>query len=162
MNRLRVYVDTSVFGGCFDEELEEASRRLFDAVSAGETIMPLFSETLARELEGAPEEVCGLFRKACEGEWEQIEVSAEAVRLARAYVAGGVLAETYADDALHVALATLARADVIVSWNFRHLVNPVRIRAFGGVNVAHGYGPVVILTPADIVALLEGQDESEA
>jgi hypothetical protein len=65
----------------------------------------------------------------------------------------------YANDALHVAQATLARADIILSWNFRHLVNPTSIRAFNGVNLAQGYGLVVIMTPTDIVSVLEHQDE---
>lgn len=64
------------------------------------------------------------------------------------------------DDALHVALATISCADVIVSWNFKHLVNPVRIRKFDGVNVMNGYGPVVILTPGDFVSSLEVDDET--
>jgi hypothetical protein len=63
-----------------------------------------------------------------------------------------------ADDALHVAQATLARADVIVSWNFKHLVNPTRIRAFNGVNLGQGYGLVVIMTPAEVIGGLEQAD----
>jgi hypothetical protein len=72
-----------------------------------------------------------------------------------AYVAEEVVTARYADDALHVAQATLAQADAIASWNFKHLVNPARIRGFSRVNAARGHAPVVILTLADIVGILE-------
>ena len=82
-------------------------------------------------------------------------------QLRDAYLMAGLVAARYADDALHVAHATLARADVVVSWNFRHLVNPSRVRAFNGVNITHGYGPVIIMTPSDINCVLEESDEEE-
>jgi hypothetical protein len=69
----------------------------------------------------------------------------------------------YSDDALHVAQATLARADVIVSWNFKHLVNPTRIRMFNGVNLGQGYGLVVIMTPSEVLGVLEeGNGQADA
>ncbi len=75
-----------------------------------------------------------------------------------AYLRAGVVTPKYADDALHVAQATLARVDVIVSWNFKHLVNPTRIRMFNGVNLAQGYGLVVIMTPSEVIGFLEEAD----
>jgi hypothetical protein len=59
---------------------------------------------------------------------------------------------------MHVAMATLARADVIASWNFKHMLDPRRCRGFNGVNVALGYGLVSILSPADIVRHLEDKE----
>jgi hypothetical protein len=78
-----------------------------------------------------------------------------------AYLSASVVSKRYANDALHVAQATIARADVIVSWNFKHLVNPSRIRAFNGVNMAQGYGQIIIMTPSDIIKILEEGDEKE-
>lgn len=67
----------------------------------------------------------------------------------------------FADDALHVALATLAKTDAIVSWNFKHLVNPIKIRMFNEVNISRGYGTIVIMSPEEIVNILkEENDES--
>ena len=157
---MRVYIDTSVFGGCFDEEFSAVSRSLFEAVSRGE-ILPLVSEVTARELEAAPRQVRDFFARTLERAGERVEVSEEAVLLAHAYIGAGVVAKKWFDDALHVALATLARADVFVSWNFRHPVSPVRIRAFNNVNAVQGHGQVVIMTPADVVHALEGTDETE-
>jgi len=160
MRPLRVYIDTSVFGGYFDDAFEGASRGFLLAIWDGRATA-LLSETLLRELEGAPEEVRDLLSETLRRESERLEVTAQTVELRDAYLAANVVPRKYADDALHVALATIARADVIVSWNFRHLVNPISIRAFNGVNLMQGYGPVVIMTPSDLISILEGRNEEE-
>jgi len=158
MGLMRVYIETSVFGGHFDEEFEAVTQDFFQALSQGK-IKDLISETLVRELEYAPEQVRALLHNVMERDYEPLPVSEEAVRLSQAYIRAGIIVEQYAGDALHVALATLARADVIVSWNFRHLVNPIRERAFNGVNIASGYGLVSITTPAEILKTAEVEDE---
>lgn len=122
-------------------------------------IIPVISVIVARELELAPSNVRNLFRQTLRLHCEQIEVTHEAESLAQAYVRTGVLSRKFIDDALHVALATLAHVDAIASWNFRHLVNAERMRGFNGVNVSHGYGPMIILTPGDIIRSMEEQDE---
>jgi predicted nucleic acid-binding protein len=159
MKRMRVYFDTSVLGGCFDREFQNASRQLVQAAYA-ERILPLLSEILLRELMEAPASVQQLLARLMQGEAERLEVSDGAMELHEAYLRTGIVSPRYANDALHVALATVARADVLVSWNFQHLVTPVRVRAFNGVNIAQGYGPIIILTPSDIVGLLEQPDET--
>ncbi len=75
----------------------------------------------------------------------------EALALRDAYVAARVVSPKWADNALHVSHASLAQADVIASWNFKHLVNPLRIRGFNTVNGQLGYGAMAIMTPDDIV-----------
>ena len=97
----------------------------------------------------------GLLAETLQARCERIDVTAEMVDLRDAYVAAQVVTARYADDALHVAQATQAEADVIASWNFKHLVNPARIRGFYLVNAARGRAQVVILTPAVVVGLLE-------
>jgi len=157
---MRVYLDTSVFGGCFDEEFQAASQELLDAILAGDVIA-LISDTLVGELVNAPEQVQDLLQHVIDSGCERLPLTREVELLRDAYLTAGVVAAQYADDALHVAHATLARADVIVTWNFRHLVNPSRVRAFNGVNIAQGYGPVIIMTPVDIDGVLEESDEEE-
>ena len=158
MKMMRVYIDTSVFGGYYDEEFQTATQGFFAALSQGR-IAALISATLVRELEDAPGQVRGLLRNVMVHGYEPLEVTDEAVNLAKAYIQAGVVTEKYSDDALHVAMATLARADVIVSWNFKHIVNPVRERAFNGVNIALGYGIVSVMTPEAMVKVMEAQDE---
>jgi hypothetical protein len=77
------------------------------------------------------------------------------------YRDASVVVQKFADDALHVAHATIARADVIVSWNFKHLVNPAKIRSFNGINMANGYGMIVILSPEDVIMIMETENEKD-
>lgn len=151
---LRVYIDTSVFGGYYDDEFSVASRQFFGAVFTGQLI-PLISETLVAELMRAPAHVQDLLDRTIQARSERLILTSEAIALRDAYLRSEVVTQKYADDALHVAQATLARADVIVSWNFRHLVNPSRIREYNGINLAQGYGLIIVMTPTELVKIVE-------
>jgi hypothetical protein len=83
--------------------------------------------------------------------WEFVEESAEAAVLARAYVDAGVVSPRFIADCLHVAVATVVRVDLLVSWNFRHMVRYDRIRQFNAVNLAMGYGMIDIRSPQEVV-----------
>ncbi len=160
MKLMRIYIDTSVVGGYFDEEFMDATRIFFSMLRI-KRFVPLISDILAEEIGEAPQQVQDLLAEIIQGGVEQIQISDEAVDLRDAYLKTGIVTDQYEDDAMHVSLATLVRADVIASWNFRHLVNPSRIRGFNGVNAMQGYGPAVILTPADLNRILEEGDEHE-
>ena len=81
---------------------------------------------------------------------EALAVSPEAEDLASAYIADGAIGSRMHADALHVALATLARVDVLVSWNFKHIVNLKRIHAYNAVNLKNGYPLLEIRTPREV------------
>ena len=151
MNRqLRIYVDTSVVGGCLDKEFSEASLAFMRMVSRGE-IMLLVSNVLADELRNAPEEVQKVLAAMPVEHMEPVSGSAEANKLRDAYLTANVVGAAHANDALHVALATVARADMIVSWNFKHLVHHDRIRGFNAVNLSQGYPSLSIYSPLEVV-----------
>lgn len=161
MNSLRVYFDASVFGGCLEDRFERGSKALFEAVR-GKRIVPLISDMLIAELARAPRRVQDVFSAVLRGgSFERLEAGDVTAALQEAYLYASVVTENYADDALHVAHPTLAKADVVVSWNFKHLVHPARVRAFNAVNTERGYGPVVIPTPDDVVGILEEESERE-
>ncbi len=149
MRQLRVYVDTSVFGGTQDEEFRKPSRRFFERVLRGESTV-IVSPVTYSELEQAPEAVQRVVDDLPEGAIEQVALSQEARELAKAYVDAGVLSESSLDDAAHVATATVARADLIVSWNFRHIVNFDRIRKFNAVNLMMGYPTLSVCSPMEV------------
>ena len=153
----RLYLDASVIGGKFDAGFDKDTNALLDAIRAGE-FSALISDTLVAEIADAPERVRETLASLEEGEVEHLPVTDEALLLRDAYLAAGVVTGKARNDALHVAQATVARADVIVSWNFKHLVNPVRIRQFNGVNVGKGYGMLVIMTPTDVIRLIKEAD----
>src|SRR5690554_1637021 len=122
MKTPRVYIDTSVLGGCFDSEFREWSEALMRDFRMGRLI-PVLSEVVAIELEGAPPFVQQRFEDLLSGEHEVLQTHAEALELARLYQERGILTPKYYDDGLHIALATTAEVDVLVSWNFKHIVH---------------------------------------
>ena len=145
----RLYIDTSVFGGYFDEEFSEFTRPLFGRLLNGEFRL-LFSEVTQDELTPAPEKVKELVRNLKVENTDFIETNDEAVELATQYIAGGVVGQTSFADCLHIALATINKADVLVSWNFKHIVNLERIRGYNSINFRKGYQMTEIRTPKEI------------
>lgn len=117
----RVYADTSVFGGVFDEEFETASKVLFDAIKKG-SFKLITSELVREEIQVAPKKVIDIFEEFLVIA-EIAEITDSALQLQQSYLEAGVVSEKYATDAMHVALATVSSADLIVSWNFKHIVN---------------------------------------
>jgi len=149
LRSLRAYVDTSVFGGVHDDEFRDGSERFFAAVRDGEFTI-LTSEPLALEIARAPEPVQDTF--ALHQDFtEPLATTDEAEDLAEAYMLAKVVPAASRIDALHVALASVAHADVVVSWNFKHLVQLRRIRAFHAVNLLRGYPLIEIRSPLEVV-----------
>lgn len=155
----RIYVDTSVFGGVFDDTFEEATTQFFTEVAAGRHVV-LLSEIAAGELRDAPERVREFLATLPEGTVEEVELTQEVTELRDAYLAAGVVGPRWADDAAHVAAATVARADVLVSWNFRHLVKWEKIRGFNAVNLRLGYPMMTILSPREVIDDDDSKNES--
>jgi len=120
--RLRVYADTSVFGGCLDEEFAEDSQAFFDEISGGRFTLVMASVTL-RELLDAPEDVRQILASMSAESVENFADCPEIVELRDAYIEAGVVGPGSLEDAEHVAAASVADVDMIVSWNFRHIVH---------------------------------------
>ncbi|MCX7743877.1 MAG: type II toxin-antitoxin system VapC family toxin [Flavobacteriales bacterium] len=144
----RIYIDTSVFGGHFDEEFKEHTVPLFDRIKAGEFII-LYSTVTQDELENAPEKVKELVKSLRADQTEFIEITDEAVDLATEYITEKVVGQTSFADCLHIALATINHADFLVSWNFKHIVNIERIRGYNSINIKKGYKQLEIRSPRE-------------
>ena len=150
MHRLRIYIDTSVVGGCHDEEFEEDSRKLMDMARRGDVLL-LVSQVLADELASAPDRVVAVLDSLPAEALESVELSEEAAELQGAYLKAQVVGPSHGNDAMHVALSTVARADMIVSWNFKHIVHFDKIRGFNALNLMEGYLPIEIRSPKEVV-----------
>ncbi|NCU32552.1 MAG: PIN domain-containing protein [Candidatus Moranbacteria bacterium] len=144
----RIYIDTSVFGGYFDEEFSEHTIPLFDRLRNEEFVL-LFSNVTQEELENAPEKVKNLVRGLKADYTEYLETTGEVVDLATAYITEKVVGPTSYADCLHIALATISRADFLVSWNFKHIVNIQRIRGYNSINIKNGYKQLEIRSPRE-------------
>jgi predicted nucleic acid-binding protein len=149
MKPLQVYVDTSVFGGCFDAEFAAESARFFDLVRAGR-VKILISEVVLQELAKAPAQVQGLLASLPSDALVQLKLTRDIIELRNAYLAAGILDPQWTDDATHVAAATVARADAIVSWNFKHIVRIDKMRAYNQVNLQTGFGLLSIVSPQEV------------
>lgn len=147
---MRVYVDTSVIGGCLDDEFKEWSMRLVQEFLAGKKTA-VISDITRGELEAAPETVKEVLKELSRSKWEAVSLGDEAKELANAYVREGVVGLENLTDALHIAAATLARVDVLVSWNFKHIVNLRRIHLYNAVNLKERYGMIDIRTPREVL-----------
>jgi predicted nucleic acid-binding protein len=152
----RIYIDTSVVGGFFDDEFSADTIPFFDRVRKGE-ITILVSELLQAELLGAPDFVKELLITIPEDFIENLKLTPESKELADKYIDAKVVGRTSKADCQHIAIATLSKADVLVSWNFKHIVNLDRIRGYNGINYQNGYNMIEIRTPKEIAKY--GTDE---
>jgi len=146
---IRVYVDTSVIGGCLDDEFRAASARLFDRSRVGDALLVISDTTLA-ELGSAPANVSKVIEDLPRECFDLVHQNPESEELAEEYIRQGVVSRRMLADAQHIAVATVARVDVLVSWNFRHIVNLDRIRGFNAVNLRAGYPLLEIRSPLEV------------
>ena len=147
----RFYFDTSVFGGVFDEEFAEVTATLFEKVKLG-LIVCVYSDLSESELSKASQKVIAFFNTIPEKYKLRFEVTPEALSLAKSYMTEKVVGQSSFDDCVHIALATIHKVDILVSWNFKHIVNVYRIRGYNSVNLRMGYTPLEIRSPKDIVS----------
>lgn len=148
--RQRVYTDTSVIGGCFDDEFAEWSNALFKEFREGAKIA-VVSELTHVELEGAPERVRDVLAALPADSVENVLLGDEAKALARRYVEEKIVGPKHLADARHIAVATVERVDVLASWNFKEIVNLDHIRGFNGINLRMGYPLLEIRSPREVL-----------
>ena len=111
---------------------------------------PILSEVTAAEVQNAPESVQVLYAELVAMEAEILEVTESALELADEYQRRNILTPKFYDDGLHIALATVAEADLLVSWNFRHIVRFDKIRLFNAVHLEYGYKILSIHSPREV------------
>ena len=146
----RIYIDTSVVGGYFDDEFSADTIPFFNRVKKGEVII-VISDLLEAELLRAPGFVKDLLTSIPKEYIEKVKLSPDAAILADKYIEAKVVGKTSRADCQHIAIATLIKADVLVSWNFKHIVNLDRIRGYNGINFQLGYNMIEIRTPKEII-----------
>jgi hypothetical protein len=146
----RIYIDTSIVGGYFDIEFEEATKGLFLRLEKQEIIL-VVSDLLDLELIDAPEKVRQLLHTFAADRFERISLTEEAVKLADIYIDEKVVGKSSIEDCRHIALATINKVDVLASWNFKHIVNLERIKGYNSVNLRLGYSMLEIRSPKDLI-----------
>jgi predicted nucleic acid-binding protein len=145
---LRIYIENSVIGGYFDEEFKDQTQKLFDAFRNGIYRAVISSHTIWELNNGAPDHVKENLKTI---ELEEHDITEEMLELTEKYMDEKVVSENYRSDALHIAVATVLGVDVLVSWNFKHIVNLDKIKLFNSVNMREGYNILEIRTPQEVI-----------
>ena len=146
----KIYIDTSIAGGYFDDEFSNDTKALFKRLENKEIVF-IISTVLQQELEKAPTNVRELLSRYDPACFEYVELSEEAIELAKKYIDEKVVGKTSIDDCQHIAIATIYKADALVSWNFKHIVNLDRIKGYNEVNMKYGYSVVEIRSPKELL-----------
>lgn len=146
---IRVYADTSVFGGAFEPEFARGSKMFFDQVKS-KRIELISSIAVVNELEDAPPAVRLHFKNVVRTE-NVLPISRLSIVLANEYLKLDVVTEKHFTDAIHVAISTTANVRAIVSWNFKHIVHIDKIEKYNAVNRLYGYNPIWICTPFEVL-----------
>ncbi len=144
-----IYVDTSVFGGKFDGEFELWTSLFFKRVFES-NIKLIYSDVASNELSGAPHFVKDFVKSIPEKNIQHVELTEEAILLAEKYLSEKIVGESSRADCYHIALATVLKADILVSWNFKHIVNVERIHGYNAINMLSGYQTIEIRNPREI------------
>lgn len=147
---MRIYLDTSIFGGLYDEEFKNYTEPLFERIKNGEFEI-LYSNITEQELENAPEQIKKTVDLLPENSTKYVKSDIETVKLAKKYIDEGVVGPTSYADCLHIALATIHNANILISWNFKHIVNVVRIVGYNSVNMVEGYKQIDIRSPRELL-----------
>ena len=146
---IRVYADTSVFGGAFDEEFSTPSRTFFEQVRQGRFQL-VISALVRRELQDAPARVRDHAEMVL-AYASDVDAYDEAMQLRDAYLSAQIVTQNSADDAFHVSMATVSGCSLVVSWNFRHIVHFDKIPLYNRVNESNGYRPIAIYSPNEVI-----------
>ncbi len=108
------------------------------------------SAIVEAEIEPAPNHIKDFFKKYAKLA-EVASANEEALSLQQQYIISGVVTPKSLNDALHVAIATIAKCDLIVSWNFKHIVHFDKIPKYNAVNTLHGYSQIGIYSPLEVI-----------
>lgn len=154
MRKLSVYVETSVWSHAFAEDApqsREDTEKFLDEARAGKHTLYI-SEIVLKEFARADEELGARLRSLVDELAPVVlKFDGNMNELARAFLAHGVVPPSKVEDAQHVAAAVAAELDLLVSWNYRHLVNVRRREEFHLVSTMNGYyKPLQIVTPPEV------------
>ena len=147
-------METSIWNFVFAEDAPEkqaVTLAFFNLVKQGRYHI-FISEMVFREIDRASKQKKSVLLNLIE-EYQpgELEITEEAVVLAKRYIDEGALPPRAVDDSIHAALATIHGIDALISWNLKHLANLSRVRRINGINLKEGYSDSLdIVTPMEV------------
>ena len=148
--KLRVYLDTSVFSAYYDERVPQRMVETEDFWKGLDRFELSISELTKEELAQTPDADKRQKLDKLAKPFTILAVNREMKDLAQMYLDANIFTAVMFNDALHVAVAVLERQDVLLSWNFKHLVNRRRRAMISEVNISKGLPTIEILAPPEI------------
>ncbi len=145
----RLYLDTLVYSGIFNQKFADDSKRLIKAIHDKKCIA-LISDIVMVEINRAPTHIQEIVAALAPAQVNALSFSDEVERLQHEYLSRKILTTRSENDAAHVAFATVHRADAIVSWNFRDIVRLDKMKKYNQVNFSMGYGVLTIVSPTEV------------
>jgi len=146
---IKVYADTSVFGGVFDDEFSRPSKQFFEEVESGRFLL-VTSAIVQAEILGAPQQVQEFFSSII-AYAKLIDLTQEVLELRQSYLDAHIVTSKSKNDAVHVALATISHCNMIISWNFKYIVHFEKIPKYNAINRAKGYRNLDIFSPLEVI-----------
>lgn len=147
---LKIYLDTSVVSAYFDDRYPERQK---DTVAFWKLSVEhefSISELTKTEIQNTQDETRKNQMLNHIGNLILVPIDDSVEHLANLYLENGIFSPATLNDALHVATATISRQDILVSWNFRHLVNRRRRARVNEVNIFNGYPTIEIIAPPEV------------
>lgn len=154
MKKLKLYLDTSIPNHLFAEDTPERMRMtkwfLKNITQKTEEYELYISDVVVKEINRAPEEKKRKLFFALKN-MVVLRITPECDSLAKEYLKAGVIPDRYGNDAYHIAIATVYELDILVSWNFEHMVNFKTRKKVNAINTLLGYKNIEIITPEEVI-----------
>lgn len=157
--KIKVYLDTSVISYLDQQDAPEKmqeTHEVWEQIKAGQYDI-FISDVVLRELDDCKDEEkrSTLFGHLTEINYNLVTVDESTVALAEKIISNGILKKKNLDDCQHISAAILSDCDIIISWNFKHIVNVKTIRGIKVITTVEGYKDLLIYPPS---ALLSEED----
>ena len=160
MKKLRIYLDTSIIGYLYQDTQPEKmaeTQKLWEQIKNGAYEVFVSVLLLAELRNNSNEEIRNILLKfLAEINYEMVIVTSEIEKLARLIITQGILTKKSYEDCLHIATALVCDCNLLISWNFKHLVNIRTINGVRAISNLEGYRPIDIVTPTFLIQ--EGDD----
>ncbi len=156
MRKKKLYLETSIINFVYADDSpdkKEVTIEMFNLLEKEEDSYSLYiSRLILEEIGNAEgEKTRQLLEVIANRNFTILEMTEEAQKLGERYIKEGLIPRKYDDDAYHIAIATVHDMDVIVSWNFKHIVKMKTIEGVKWINESEGYRPIEIYSPWEVL-----------